>query len=275
MLGRDLERGLDAVAADPAEHGGLGRRGVHHRQAVRRPPAVEPRARRVGGVGVAVAAAVVDDDPVVAREVVQLRLPQARVADRARRQQHDRRAAAAVGLPVQAQPVVGRRVAALVGRARPGPGLGDRHRTSAPPAAVPLERDDLLDAARAVRGADRRRQQPGRELDALGRGVRLPGVRGSRCPARSASSWPAASSAFQTAVRHAPRSPPPQKRVLNGCLNCVPSSWRRSLSIQLIPPPVKLRRAVPGALERLEVGELRAERAAQHRVVAGAGRTRP
>ena len=128
VLGRDLERGLDAVAADPAEHGGLGRRGVHHRQAVRRPPAVEPRARRVGDVGVAVAAAVVDDDPVVAREVVHLRLPQARVADRARRQQHDRRAAAAVGLPVQPQPVVGRRVAALVGRARPGPGLGDRHR---------------------------------------------------------------------------------------------------------------------------------------------------
>ncbi len=80
-------------------------------------------------------------------------------------------------------------------------------------------------------------------------------------------SWPAASSAFQTAVRHAPRSPPPQKRVLNGCLNCVPRSCRRSLSIQLIPPPVKLGAPFLRALERLQVGELRAERAAQHRVV--------
>jgi hypothetical protein len=43
VLGRDLERGLDAVAADPAEHGRRGRRRVQHRQAVRRPPAVEPR----------------------------------------------------------------------------------------------------------------------------------------------------------------------------------------------------------------------------------------
>ena len=51
------------------------------------------------GVGVAVAATVVDDDAVVASEVVHLRLPDARVADRVRRQQHDRRARRRRGPP--------------------------------------------------------------------------------------------------------------------------------------------------------------------------------
>ena len=46
-----------------------------------------------------------------------------------------------------------------------------------PRRAVPAERDHLLDPARAVRVADRRRQQPGRELDPLRVRVRRPGVR--------------------------------------------------------------------------------------------------
>ena len=47
VRGGDLDRGPDAVAADAGEHGRLGRRGVHHRQAVGRVPAVQPRPRRV------------------------------------------------------------------------------------------------------------------------------------------------------------------------------------------------------------------------------------
>ena len=119
VRGGDLDRGPDTVAADAGEHGRLGRRGVHHREAVGRAPAVQPRACGVRAVGAPVPAAVIDDDAMVAGEVVHLRLPDAGVADRGRRQEHDRRLAAAVDLPVQPQAVVRLRVPASSGsRAR-------------------------------------------------------------------------------------------------------------------------------------------------------------
>ena len=61
--------------------------------------------------------------------------------------------------------------------------------------AVPGERQHLLDAARPVRVADRRRQQARRELDALGVRVRRPLRRVVRALLRGASSLPASSNA--------------------------------------------------------------------------------
>ena len=62
-----------------------------------------------------------------------------------RRQQHDRRLAAAVDLPVQPQAVGRRRVAVLVGLARTGAGLGDRHGADAMGTPAPLASGDPPD----------------------------------------------------------------------------------------------------------------------------------
>ena len=63
-------------------------------------------------------------------------------------------------------------------------------------------------------------------------------VAGSSLPCAVASSVPAASIAAHSEARHAVRSPAPQNFVLNGLLNWVPVSSRRSLSTKLIRPPV-------------------------------------
>ncbi len=145
VRGGDLDRGPHAVAADAGEHGRLGRRGVHHFQAVGRVPAGQPSPRRVRRVGAPVPAAVIDDDAMVAGEVVHLRLPDARVADRGRRQEHDRRLPAAVDLPVQPQAVGRLGKAGLVGLACAGPRLGDGHGADAMGTPAPLASGDPPD----------------------------------------------------------------------------------------------------------------------------------
>jgi hypothetical protein len=98
---RKLDRRPHPVAAEPDQNRGVGVRGVHHADAVGRPPGAVPRLRAVGRVGEPVAASVVGDHAIATREVVHLRLPEARVADRIRRQEHDTRAPTAVELPIE------------------------------------------------------------------------------------------------------------------------------------------------------------------------------
>src|SRR5205085_5267690 len=74
----DLHGGPDADDTDADKGGGPRSRGVPHVEAVIAPPAVEPRSIRIGGVGIAVAAAVVREHAVAAREVMDLALPNAR-----------------------------------------------------------------------------------------------------------------------------------------------------------------------------------------------------
>jgi len=73
----DLHGGPDAVDTDADKNRGPRSRRVHHVEAVIAPPAVEPRSIRIGGVGIAVAAAVVRKHAVAAREVMDLALPKA------------------------------------------------------------------------------------------------------------------------------------------------------------------------------------------------------
>ena len=87
------------------EERALGAGRLHHRERVGRELALGVRLGRVGTIGPAVAAPVEADDAGVAGEIGDLRLPVARVDDRPRRQQQDRRLTGAVDLVEQAHAV--------------------------------------------------------------------------------------------------------------------------------------------------------------------------
>ena len=138
-----------------------------------------------------------------------------------------------------------------------------------PPRAVPGERDDLLDAARAVRVADRRRQQArARSLmrSALASESRRPGP---ACPAPPASASPAASTAAHSDARQAARSPLPQNCVWNGRLELLAQQLAQVL-VDVVDAPAgeaAARRCSSRPPASVSCVELRAE----HRLQDGVG----
>ncbi len=100
---------------------------VHHPHAVVDPRVDRPLSRGVWVVRVAVAYAVVRDDAIVARQVMDLPLPHARVADGRARQKNEGLRAVAENLVVETQAVGPGYVAALVGYSGSHPGVGVWH----------------------------------------------------------------------------------------------------------------------------------------------------
>jgi hypothetical protein len=90
MLGRE-ERAPEGAGREPHEDGAVGLGGVHDGQRVGGELALRVCLDRGGAVRAAVAAPVERDHAGVAREIRDLRLPVARVDDRPRGQQQDRR----------------------------------------------------------------------------------------------------------------------------------------------------------------------------------------
>ena len=115
VVGREQQRSLRAER-EGDEHRLLGLGGVHDRQCVERE--VGLGVARLGPVRSPVPAPVHHQHPAVPRQVRDLHLPVARVDDRPRRHQEDRRLARAVHLPVQAH-AFALDVAGLVGVHRP------------------------------------------------------------------------------------------------------------------------------------------------------------
>ena len=134
MLGSE-QYAPEHAGRQPDEDGALSARGIHHRQGVGRELALGVCLDRRGTVGAAIPAPIERDHPGVTGEVVDLRLPVARVDDRPGGEQQDRRLAVAVDLVEQAHAVALDvaliiRVAGACLLARGGNRIHGRHRES-------------------------------------------------------------------------------------------------------------------------------------------------